>query len=129
MKTINLIEHEIAMVKEWNQRIEVFEKQCEESEHTDVQALWDFVYEAKALSNKIENQLKKQINPPYRYETRSIILSREDIDSIGYDSSTLTNEEFERIGAKAGEYIMENWWDSLEELCKDMKPLEDSVPL
>ena len=64
-----------------------------------------------------------------KHTTNSITLSRVDIDSIGFDSSTLTNEQFERIGEKAGEYIMENWWDTLKELCKDIKPLKDSIPL
>lgn len=65
------------------------------------------------------------------YTAKSIILSRADIDSLGYDSSTLSNEQFAKIGDKAGEYIMENWWEALEQLCQDhkIKPLKDSIPL
>lgn len=67
----------------------------------------------------------------YKYTTDSIILSRADIDSIGYDSSTLSDKQFTRIGEKAGERIMEDWWGALEYLCqdKDIKPLKDSIPL
>ena len=62
--------------------------------------------------------------------TKSIMLSRADIDSLGFDSNTLTDEQFVRIGAKAGEYAMENWWRAPEELCQDSVPLlEDSKPL
>ena len=62
--------------------------------------------------------------------TKSITLSRADIDALGYDSSTLTDEQFIRIGEKAGEYAMENWWIALEELCQGSIPLlEDSTPL
>jgi len=63
------------------------------------------------------------------HTTKSIILSRVDIDSLGFDSSTLTDEQFIKIGEKAGEYVMENWWDALKKLCKDVEPLEDSIPL
>jgi len=63
------------------------------------------------------------------HTTKSIVLSRADIDSLGFDSSTLTDEQFVRIGEKAGEYVMENWWYALEKLCKDVKPLQDSIPL
>lgn len=71
--------------------------------------------------------MKKQTT--YKYKTESIMLSRADIDSIGFDSSKLSDEEFTRIGEKAGEYVMENWWIALEELCKDLPELEDSIPL
>ena len=63
-----------------------------------------------------------------KHTTKSIILSRADIDELGFDSSTLTDEQFQKIGERAGEYIMENWWIALEELCKDMKPLTESNP-
>jgi len=63
------------------------------------------------------------------HTTQCIVLSRVDIDSLGFDSSTLTDEQFIRIGEKAGEYIMEDWWNALAELCKDVKPLGDSIPL
>jgi len=49
---------------------------------------------------------------------------------LGSDEDNIyTDEQFIRIGEKAGEYVMENWWDALGELCKDVKPLEDSIPL
>jgi len=52
-------------------------------------------------------------------QTKSIILSREDIDHLGYDSSKISDAEFIKIGERSGEFNMEGWWISLEQICED----------
>lgn len=52
---------------------------------------------------------------------KCVIASREDFDAIGYDASSLTDEQMTYIAQNIGEVLVENYyWESLEYWAEEM---------
>lgn len=50
-----------------------------------------------------------------------IRLHRDDIESIGFDTSSLTVEDMQRMAEKVGEMCMDTWWVALEAYCEELE--------